>query len=143
MSLYEEGQRRGLLISPVSRMADLASNPQLQFREFFEQDDDGLHRPGAPMRMSTTPWQRGTAPALGAAPKAIMEGVPGLPPANGSRKDPPTVDSDRAQEIFRGLRVADFSWVGVGPNATQQLAWHGAEVIRIESTQSGMLGSDQ
>ena len=27
MSLYEEGQRRGLLISPVSRMADLASNP--------------------------------------------------------------------------------------------------------------------
>ena len=134
MSLYEEGQSRGLLICPVSSMADLASNPQLQFREFFEQDTDGLRRPGAPVRMSTTPWQRGTAPALGADTKAIMEGVPGLPPANGSRKDPPTVDSDRAREIFKGLRVADFSWVGVGPNAAQQFAWHGAEVIRIEST---------
>jgi benzylsuccinate CoA-transferase BbsF subunit len=35
--------------------------------------------------------------------------------------------------VFAGLRVADFSWVGVGPTATQTLAMFGAEVIRVES----------
>src|SRR5712692_9456966 len=36
--------------------------------------------------------------------------------------------------VFRGLRVADFSWVIAAPLATQYLAIHGAEVIRIESS---------
>ncbi len=37
--------------------------------------------------------------------------------------------------IFDGVRIADFAWVGVGPNATMQMAFHGAEVIRVESSQ--------
>ncbi len=36
--------------------------------------------------------------------------------------------------IFDGIRIADFTWVGVGPNATMQMAFHGAEVIRVESS---------
>ena len=36
--------------------------------------------------------------------------------------------------VFRGIRIADFAWVGVGPNATMQMAFHGAEVIRVESS---------
>jgi len=42
--------------------------------------------------------------------------------------------TDAARRIFAGLRIADFAWVGVGPNASQQFAWHGADVIRVEST---------
>ena len=34
---------------------------------------------------------------------------------------------------LEGLLVADFSWFGVGPIASQTLATFGAEVIRIES----------
>ncbi len=39
-----------------------------------------------------------------------------------------------ALRVFEGVRIADFAWVGVGPNATMQMAFHGAEVIRIESS---------
>ncbi len=35
---------------------------------------------------------------------------------------------------FEGLKVADFSWVGVGPITTKYLADHGATVVRVEST---------
>ena len=38
------------------------------------------------------------------------------------------------KQPFEGLRVADLSWVGVGPTVSKYLADHGAEVIRIEST---------
>lgn len=36
-------------------------------------------------------------------------------------------------QIFEGIKVADFSWVIVGPRSTQYLAEHGATVVRIES----------
>ena len=37
--------------------------------------------------------------------------------------------------VFDGVRIADFAWVGVGPNASMQMAFHGAEAIRVESSQ--------
>jgi benzylsuccinate CoA-transferase BbsF subunit len=38
-----------------------------------------------------------------------------------------------ARQALAGLRVIDFTWVGVGPLLTKYLADFGAEVIRIES----------
>ena len=35
---------------------------------------------------------------------------------------------------FEGIKIADFSWVGVGPIATKYLADHGATVVRVETT---------
>ena len=37
------------------------------------------------------------------------------------------------KQIFAGLKVADFSWVGVGPQVGRELAEHGATVVRVES----------
>jgi len=38
------------------------------------------------------------------------------------------------REVFKGIKVADFSWVSVGPRTTEYLAEYGATVVRIEST---------
>ncbi len=59
--LYENGQRRRLLIGIVSTPEDLAKNPQLQYRQWLtavEHDDIGmtLQYPGPPYRFSETPW---------------------------------------------------------------------------------------
>ncbi len=43
---------------------------------------------------------------------------------------------DGPAQVFKGIRVADFSWVSVGPRTTEYLAEYGATVIRIESTTS-------
>jgi benzylsuccinate CoA-transferase BbsF subunit len=38
-----------------------------------------------------------------------------------------------SKQIFEGIKVADFAWMAVGPQATRELAEHGATVVRIES----------
>ena len=45
-----------------------------------------------------------------------------------------TDSNDLPNNVFEGIRVADFAWVGVGPLVSKYLADHGAEVIRIESS---------
>ena len=37
------------------------------------------------------------------------------------------------RSVLEGIKVADFSWVGVGPAVARELAEHGATVVRIES----------
>lgn len=36
------------------------------------------------------------------------------------------------EQIFEGLKVADFSWVGAGPQIARELAYYGATVVRVE-----------
>ncbi len=38
-----------------------------------------------------------------------------------------------AKQIFEGIKIADFAWVGVGPQVGRELAEHGATVVRVES----------
>ena len=68
-SLYESGQHHGVMICPVNTMQDIVDSPQLAGREFFDQVDDPalgpLKVPGAPLKLSATPWQTRPAPTLG------------------------------------------------------------------------------
>lgn len=69
--LYAEGQRRRIPICPVSTPADLITNRQLVYRDFFQSTthtytNEPLTVPGAPYMLSATGWQLGRqAPTLG------------------------------------------------------------------------------
>ena len=115
---------RGLTLAAIHDVADLLRDPHLQARRFWT-ELDGLTHPGPFAKLSRTPLRIGpAAPALGELGK----------PAPRSRR---TGGHDAGLEIsdspFAGVKVADFSWVGVGPMMGKALADHGATVVRIES----------
>lgn len=69
--LYQEGQRRHIPIAPINAPADLLENRQLKFRNYFVDvmhplRDEPLRMPGAPYKLSATPWRiQRRAPRLG------------------------------------------------------------------------------
>ena len=80
--LYEQGQGRRLLIGMVSTPEDLAKNPQLNARDWFqevEQPNLGtLRYPGPPYRLSETPWRIARRPPLLGEHNADVLGEAGL-----------------------------------------------------------------
>jgi len=67
--LYEEGQRRRLLIGPVNSPKDLVENKQLLARGWFQKVHhpelgDTIAYPGPPFRMEKSPWRIARRPPL-------------------------------------------------------------------------------
>lgn len=67
--LYEEGQRRRLLLGPVNTVKDLVENPQLNARDWYRRIEhpelgESVLYPGPPFRLSRSPWQIGRRPPL-------------------------------------------------------------------------------
>ena len=67
--VYLAAQQRRIPFAPVSTMGDLLASPHLKARGFFATLDAGgtpVSAPGAPYRLSATPWAiRRPAPRLG------------------------------------------------------------------------------
>jgi len=82
-ALYESGQGFNVMICPVNTMQDIVDSPQLAARAFFtEVDDPALGRlrvPGAPLKMSATPWRSGPAPTLGQHNNQILPALTAIP----------------------------------------------------------------
>jgi benzylsuccinate CoA-transferase BbsE subunit len=82
--LYEQGQQRRLLIGIVSTPEDLAKNPQLQARRWFqdirhEDLGDTLRYPGPPYRLSETPWRlTRRPPKLGEHTEEVLSEQPAV-----------------------------------------------------------------
>ena len=82
--LYEEGQRRSQFVYPVYNARDSLDDPQLRHREYFvsvqhPELDATLTYPGAPWKLSGTPWRlRRRAPQLGEHTVDILGGEFGL-----------------------------------------------------------------
>ncbi len=82
-ALYRDGQARRIPLAPVSTMGDLLASPHLQARGFFatlEHPRAGaLLYPGAPYKMSASPWRlRSPAPLLGQHNDAVYGDILGL-----------------------------------------------------------------
>jgi crotonobetainyl-CoA:carnitine CoA-transferase CaiB-like acyl-CoA transferase len=81
--LYHAGQARRIPLAPVSTMADLLVSDHLKTRGFFAVVDHpaagGITMPGAPYRLTQTPWDiRCPAPLLGQHNDEIFGGLLGL-----------------------------------------------------------------
>tara|TARA_Y100000996_G_scaffold83729_1_gene57776 strand:- start:1722 stop:4238 length:2517 start_codon:yes stop_codon:yes gene_type:complete len=124
-------------VAPVNSIGDLVDrDPQLRSRGFWKKIGSRMH-PNTPLKLSNTPGNLSDpAPILGSSndlldhPFEFAEDLPlrGLFAQEGKQSD-----GERLGQAFAGLKVADFSWVGVGPISAKALADHGATVVHIES----------
>ena len=112
--------KHGLTLAAIHTVADLLADPQLAARDYWIRHE-GRAYAGPFARLSRTPLSRSRAAAESAAPAP--------------RDAPRPAPTESPESPFHGLRVADFSWVGVGPIIGKALADHGATVVRVESPQ--------
>ena len=89
-----------------------------------------LRAPGAFVKASATPlaWSR-PAPAVGEHTAEVLGSL--QPPIVTARTRAPEPASRRLP--LEGVKIADFSWIGVGPITAKALADHGATVVHVES----------
>jgi crotonobetainyl-CoA:carnitine CoA-transferase CaiB-like acyl-CoA transferase len=118
-----------VVLGPVNLTRDLLTNPHLKARGFWQQLGPYV-QPGPAVRATATPisFDR-PAPELGQDQAKIDEWLASKPIALSK-----PWGEKRLGEAFAGLKVADFSWVAVGPITAKALADHGATVVRIESS---------
>ena len=116
----------GLTVAAIHTVPDLLRDPHLADRGFWigtprKGRGSRLMHAGPFARMSRTPLRLDrSVPALGSS----------APPGP---RHPAGIEPHPRDAPFAGLKVADFSWVGVGPMIGKALADHGATVVRIES----------
>ncbi len=131
--LFERGLRDGFTVAPVNTLADLAEFRQLEERAFFEPttlaDGRSARAPGAFAKTTPNPITfRRSAPRLGEHADEIRTEL-----ASGGRSPVHVDTAPLGGELpFSGLKVADFTWIGVGPISTRCLADHGATVVKVE-----------
>jgi benzylsuccinate CoA-transferase BbsF subunit len=139
--LLERGLREGVTIAPVNTVEDVARFRHLEERGYWLlaplPDGREVPVPGVFARLAETPMTvRRWAPRLGEHNEEILGG----PSVSLPERSPLPAERGRTREVamsealpFDGIKVADFSWIGVGPIAVKYLADHGATVVRVET----------
>ena len=126
--LLEHGLANNVTIAPVTTLPELLDFEQLRVRNYWRDlevlDGAALRAPGPFVNAPLFPVNFGPAVRPpGADAEAVLEKERSPRPSSPLRPGLP----------FEGLKVADFSWIGVGPITGKYLADHGAEVVRIET----------
>jgi crotonobetainyl-CoA:carnitine CoA-transferase CaiB-like acyl-CoA transferase len=131
--LFEGGIARGVTVAPVSTVADVLSLEQLAVRGYWDEvalpSGRSVRAPGPFVKASATPvaWTR-PAPGVGEHTAEVMGALDATPPRIEVRSGQAS-----GRLPLEGVKVADFSWIGVGPITAKALADHGATVVHVES----------
>jgi crotonobetainyl-CoA:carnitine CoA-transferase CaiB-like acyl-CoA transferase len=160
--VYHEGQRRHIAVTPVQTASGIVADPHLLARKFFvDMDKDmdqnsgtaiepggHLSAPGAPFRLSRTPWRADRSlPEAGEHNSEILDAPQTARPQVAGSRDESQVGSrlgaaidqtikktiDQARGALEGLRIVEFGTGLAAPWIGRILAWAGAEVIKVES----------
>ncbi|MFN0092941.1 MAG: CoA transferase [Acidimicrobiales bacterium] len=121
----------GATLAPVNTIADLLAFEHLDVRRFWSAapapGGGHVRRVGGPVLVDGERSDQVSAPPeLGEATAALRRSPwPAHRPSSPEERD--------GELPLAGVRVADFSWVGVGPITAKALADHGALVVRVES----------
>ncbi len=132
--LFQGGIARNVTIAPVNTVADVMAMEHLEVRDYWDEltlpSGRTLRAPGAFVKASGTPvaWTR-PAPTIGEHTTEVLDSLE--PPIVTARTRAAEPASRRLP--LEGVKVADFSWIGVGPITAKALADHGATVVHIES----------
>jgi len=135
--LMEMAASADLVLGPINEAADILSEPHLEAREFWVEEQLGGRRvrlPGIGYRLSRTPWRRGPAPRLGEHDGASFASR-GVAPASVARERTATGPAGRplSRGPLAGLRAIELGFNWAGPLVGQILADMGMEVIKVES----------
>lgn len=129
------GLALGVTIAPVMTLDDMLSFEQLEARDYFHEVElpmgARVRAPGAFARSTAGAFRIARrAPRLGEHTDEVLGELEETPRA----RLPLQAGEPPRPFPLDGLKVADFSWVGVGPISGKYLADHGANVVRIESS---------
>ena len=131
--LLEFGMANATTLAPVNTIPELLALDHLGARDYWSPRDlptgQTVRSPGPWAKPSRRPLSaRRGAPALNEHGEEIRDEL--KQPREDARAYPAPVGEELP---FEGIKVADFSWVGVGPISAKYLADHGADVVRVES----------
>jgi crotonobetainyl-CoA:carnitine CoA-transferase CaiB-like acyl-CoA transferase len=137
--LFEGGLARGVTLAPVNTVADVVELEQLAARAYWDEltmpSGRQLRTPGAFVKASATPiaWDR-PAPEVGEHTTEVLSELrsAAVPRISVRERVEPSAPAAAPPLPLEGIKVADFSWIGVGPITAKALADHGATVVHVE-----------
>jgi len=134
--LFARGLADGATLAPVNTVADVLSLNHLEARRYWQPyplpDGRVLRALGPFVRLSRTPVSFSRrAPAAGEHAEEIMGSLGAVRPALAGAA--PNRKTRASALPFAGLKIADFSWIGVGPITAKYFADHGATVVHVET----------
>jgi len=132
-TLMRRGLELGATLAPINDVEDLLGFDHLELRNFWRTaaDSRGFTNERIPGGFLSFDGHRLVGqrrpPHLNEHSEEIRDSLQ----TSGAARDSREVASSDLP--LAGLKVADFSWVGVGPITAKALADHGATVVRVES----------